>query len=118
MGTISGSAVANVATTGTLTIPLMKSLGYSPTFAASVEAIASTGGMIMPPIMGASAMIMAEFLGVPYVAIMKAALIPALLYYFSTWVVVDLEARVCIFPRCRRRTFLIFVPFSSSAATC
>lgn len=93
MGTISGSAVANVATTGTLTIPLMKSLGYSPTFAASVEAIASTGGMIMPPIMGASAMIMAEFLGVPYVAIMKAALIPALLYYFSTWVVVDLEAR-------------------------
>jgi len=93
MGTISGSAVANVATTGTLTIPLMKSLGYSPAFAASVEAVASTGGMIMPPIMGASAMIMAEFLGVPYVSIMKAALIPALVYYFAVWVVVDLEAR-------------------------
>lgn len=93
MGTISGSAVANVATTGTFTIPLMKKMGYSPEFAASVEAIASTGGMIMPPIMGASAMIMAEFLGVPYVTIMKAALIPALLYYFAIWTVVDLEAR-------------------------
>lgn len=93
MGTISGSAVANVATTGTLTIPMMTQLGYSPAFAASVEAIASTGGMIMPPIMGAAALIMAEFLGVPYASIMKAALIPALLYYFATWVVVDLEAR-------------------------
>ena len=93
MGTISGSAVANVATTGTFTIPMMKRLGYSPEFAASVEAIASTGGMIMPPIMGASAMIMAEFLGVPYATIMKAALIPALLYYFAIWMVVDLEAR-------------------------
>lgn len=93
MGTISGSAVANVATTGTFTIPMMKKMGYSPEFSASVEAIASTGGMIMPPIMGASAMIMAEFLGVPYVTIMKAALIPALLYYFAIWMVVDLEAR-------------------------
>lgn len=93
MGTISGSAVANVATTGTFTIPMMKKMGYSPEFSASVEAIASTGGMIMPPIMGASAMIMAEFLGVPYVTIMKAALIPALLYYFAIWTVVDLEAR-------------------------
>lgn len=93
MGTISGSAVANVATTGTLTIPMMIQLGYSPAFAASVEAIASTGGMIMPPIMGSAALIMAEFLGVPYASIMKAALIPALLYYFATWVVVDLEAR-------------------------
>ena len=93
MGTISGSAVANVATTGTFTIPMMKKMGYSPSFAASVEAIASTGGMIMPPIMGASAMIMAEFLGVPYVTIMKAALIPAILYYFAIWMVVDLEAR-------------------------
>ena len=71
----------------------MKKMGYSPSFAASVEAIASTGGMIMPPIMGASAMIMAEFLGVPYVTIMKAALIPAILYYFAIWMVVDLEAR-------------------------
>lgn len=93
MGTISGSAVANVATTGTFTIPMMKRLGYSATFAASVEAVASTGGMIMPPIMGASAMIMAEFLGLPYVTIMKAALIPAILYYIAVWIVVDLEAR-------------------------
>ena len=93
MGTISGSAVANVATTGTITIPLMKSLGYQPVFAACVEAIASTGGMIMPPIMGAAAMIMAEFLGVSYFTIVKAAIIPALLYYFACWMVVDFEAR-------------------------
>lgn len=93
MGTISGSAVANVATTGTLTIPLMKRMGYAPAFAASVEAIASTGGMIMPPIMGAAALIMAEFLGVPYLSIMKAAILPALLYYFAVWLVVDFEAK-------------------------
>ncbi len=102
MGTISGSAVANVATTGTLTIPMMKKTGYSPVFAASVEAVASTGGMIMPPIMGASAMIMAEFLGVPYVMIMKAALFPALLYYFAVWMVVDLEARRLNLPVMRK----------------
>lgn len=93
MGTISGSAVANVATTGVFTIPLMKKLGYSSQFAASVEAIASTGGMIMPPIMGAAAFIMAEFLGVSYMKIMSSAIIPALLYYFSVWVVVDFEAQ-------------------------
>lgn len=93
MGTISGSAVANVATTGALTIPLMKKNGYPSAFAASVEAISSTGGMIMPPIMGATAFIMAEFLGVPYFTIMKAGIIPALLYYFATWMVVDFEAR-------------------------
>lgn len=102
MGTISGSAVANVATTGTFTIPMMKKLGYSPSFAASVEAIASTGGMIMPPIMGASAMIMAEFLGVPYVTIMKAALIPAILYYLAIWMVVDFEARRLKLPTLKR----------------
>jgi TRAP transporter 4TM/12TM fusion protein len=102
MGTISGSAVANVATTGTLTIPMMKRTGYSPVFAASVEAVASTGGMIMPPIMGASAMIMAEFLGVPYVLIMKSALVPALLYYFAVWMVVDLEARRLNLPVMRK----------------
>jgi len=93
LGTISGSAVANVATTGVFTIPMMKKMGYAPPFAATVEAVASTGGMIMPPIMGAAAFIMAEFLGVPYVKIMTAAIIPALLYYFSIWVVVDLEAQ-------------------------
>jgi TRAP transporter 4TM/12TM fusion protein len=108
MGTISGSAVANVATTGTLTIPMMKRTGYSPVFAASVEAVASTGGMIMPPIMGASAMIMAEFLGVPYVMIMKAALIPALLYYFAVWMVVDFEARRLNLPTLRREEMLSF----------
>lgn len=102
MGTISGSAVANVATTGTLTIPMMRKTGYSPVFAASVEAVASTGGMIMPPIMGASAMIMAEFLGVPYVLIMKSALVPALLYYFAVWMVVDLEARRLNLPVMRK----------------
>lgn len=106
MGTISGSAVANVATTGTFTIPMMKKMGYSPEFAASVEAIASTGGMIMPPIMGASAMIMAEFLGVPYVTIMKAALLPALLYYFAIWTVVDLEARRLKLPTLKKGSAL------------
>ena len=93
LGTISGSAVANVATTGVFTIPMMKKMGYSPAFSATVESIASTGGMIMPPIMGAAAFIMAEFLGVPYMKVMSAALIPALLYYVSVWVVVDLEAQ-------------------------
>lgn len=93
MGTISGSAAANVATTGSFTIPMMKKIGYSPTFAGAVEAAASTGGMIMPPVMGAAAFIMAGFLGVPYVKIMLSAIIPALLYYLSIWVVIDLEAR-------------------------
>ena len=102
MGTLSGSAVANVATTGTLTIPMMKKLGYEPSFAACVEAIASTGGMIMPPIMGAAAMIMAEFLSVSYVQIMKAALIPAILYYFACWMVVDFEARRLNLPHLSR----------------
>jgi len=92
MGTISGSAVANVATTGSLTIPLMKKTGFSSTFAASVEAVASTGGMIMPPVMGAAAFVMAEFLGVSYFRIVKAAIIPAFLYFFAAWMVVDFEA--------------------------
>jgi len=80
-GSISGSAAANVATTGTFTIPLMKKMGYSSHFAGAVEAVASTGGMIMPPIMGSGAFIMAEILGIPYFVIIKAAFIPALLYY-------------------------------------
>jgi len=102
MGTISGSAVANVATTGTITIPMMKKLGYTPAFSACVEAIASTGGMIMPPIMGAAAMIMAEFLGESYITIMKAAIIPAILYYFACWMVVDFEARRLNLPALKR----------------
>lgn len=92
MGTVSGTAVANVATTGSFTIPLMKKVGYSPIFAAAVEAVSSTGGQIMPPIMGASAFIMAGLLGIPYISVVKAAIIPALLYYFAVWLAVDLRA--------------------------
>lgn len=93
MGTISGSAQANVATTGAFTIPLMKQVGYKPEFAGAVEATASTGGILMPPIMGAAAFIMASYLGLPYVKIMYAGIIPALFYYFAVFVMVDLEAR-------------------------
>ncbi len=91
-GTISGSAVANVVGTGTFTIPMMKRIGYRPHFAGAVEAVASTGGMIMPPVMGAAAFVMAEILGVPYVSVCIAAIIPAVLYYFSLFVFIDLEA--------------------------
>ncbi|OGP62368.1 MAG: hypothetical protein A2170_16095 [Deltaproteobacteria bacterium RBG_13_53_10] len=83
MGTISGSAVANVATTGSFTIPLMKRLGYQPHVAGSIETAASTGGQIMPPVMGAAAFLMAEFLGIPYLDICKAATLPAVLYFFA-----------------------------------
>lgn len=93
MGTISGSAVANVATTGAFTIPLMKKTGYRPEFAGAVEAAASTGGIIMPPIMGAVAFVMAGFLGVPYAQVALAAIIPALLYYAALSFTVDLEAK-------------------------
>ncbi|MFJ8261031.1 TRAP transporter permease [Rummeliibacillus sp. NPDC094406] len=92
-GMLSGSAVANVATTGTFTIPLMKKLGLKPRFAAAVEAAASTGGMIMPPIMGAAAFIMAGFLGVGYNVIVLAAIVPALLYYASLIIAIDIEAK-------------------------
>jgi TRAP transporter 4TM/12TM fusion protein len=93
MGTISGSAQANVATTGTFTIPLMKKVGYSPRFSGAVEAAASTGGILMPPIMGAASFIMASFLGIPYVQIMYAGIIPALFYYFAIFVMVDFRAK-------------------------
>ncbi|SMF73720.1 TRAP transporter, 4TM/12TM fusion protein [Tistlia consotensis] len=92
-GSISGSAVANVMTTGTFTIPLMKKIGYKPSFAGAVEAVASTGGQIMPPIMGASAFVMAEFLGVSYLTVAGFAILPALLYYFAVFMAVHLEAR-------------------------
>jgi TRAP transporter 4TM/12TM fusion protein len=92
-GMISGSAAANVVTTGAFTIPLMKSLGYRPHFAGAVEAVASTGGQIMPPIMGAAAFIMAEFLGIAYRDVIIAAFIPAVLYFVSCWMMVDFEAR-------------------------
>ena len=92
MGTINGSAIANVLTTGQFTIPLMIRFGYSRAFAGAVEATASMGGQIMPPVMGAVAFIMAETIGVPYYEIALAALIPALLYYASAFWMVHLEA--------------------------
>ena len=92
MGTISGSGVANVVTTGQFTIPLMKRFGYRPAFAGGVEATASMGGQIMPPVMGAVAFIMAETLGVDYIEVVKAALIPASLYFASAFWMVHLEA--------------------------
>jgi len=92
MGTISGSGVANVLTVGQFTIPLMKRFGYTSVFAGAVEATASMGGQIMPPVMGAVAFIMAETLNVPYADIVKAAVIPALLYYFTAFWMVHLEA--------------------------
>ncbi|RNF35004.1 TRAP transporter permease [Paracoccus methylarcula] len=91
-GMISGSAVANVATTGNFTIPMMIRLGYPRPFAAAVEAVASTGGQIAPPIMGAAAFVMAEILGVPYLTIIVAAIIPAALFYLSVFVTVHIVA--------------------------
>ncbi|MGI6469711.1 MAG: TRAP transporter permease [Syntrophomonadaceae bacterium] len=93
MGTISGSSVANVAGTGSFTIPMMKKLGYRPEFAGAVEAAASTGGQLMPPIMGAAAFLMAEFVGIPYISVAKAAVIPALLYFTGVMLCVHLEAK-------------------------
>lgn len=92
MGTISGSGVANVVTTGQFTIPLMKRFGYRPAFAGGVEATASMGGQIMPPVMGAVAFIMAETLGIEYYEVVKAAIIPAMLYFGSAFWMVHLEA--------------------------
>ncbi|WP_066251318.1 TRAP transporter permease [Neobacillus drentensis] len=92
MGTMSGSPVANVASIGHFTIPLMKKIGYSPQVAASIEAVASTGGSIMPPIMGAGAFVMAELTGISYSKIVIAAIIPAILYYLSIFTFVDFEA--------------------------
>jgi len=91
-GTISGSSQANVATTGSFTIPLMKSVGYEPYFAGAIEAIASQGGVFMPPVMGASAFIMSSFLGIPYLTIMLAGFTPAFLYYFTLYHMIDLKA--------------------------
>ena len=93
MGTVSGSSVANVVGTGSLTIPMMKKLGYHRNFAGAVEAAASTGGQLMPPVMGAAAFLMAEFVGVPYIDIVKAAAIPALLYFVGIWLGVHFEAK-------------------------
>ena len=88
-GSISGSASANVASTGAITLPAMTRLGYPKSFAAAVEAVASSGGQIMPPLMGAGAFVMVELTGIPYTSIMAAAFIPALLYFFTVWVGID-----------------------------
>lgn len=92
-GTISGSSVANVVTSGSFTIPMMKKTGYSKEFAGGVEAAASTGGQLMPPIMGAAAFLMAEFTGIAYWDIAKAAAVPAFLYFAGIWIMVHLEAK-------------------------
>jgi TRAP transporter 4TM/12TM fusion protein len=91
-GSISGVAVSNIVATGIITIPMMKKSGYSSRLAASVEAVASTGGQLMPPVMGAVAFLMADFLELPYSSIVVAALVPALLYYVALFIQADLEA--------------------------
>ncbi len=93
MGMINGSAIANVATTGTITIPLMKQTGYKKEFAGAVEAVASTGGQFCPPIMGAVGFVMAEFLGMSYTKVMLAAIVPAFLYYLGLLFAVHFEAK-------------------------
>ena len=92
MGSISGSAIANVVTSGSFTIPLMKQLGYKPEQAGGVEAAASTGGQIMPPIMGAGAFLIAEYTGLPYLDIVKLSILPAILYFTTVYLFVDIIA--------------------------
>ena len=92
-GTVSGSSVSNTVSTGSFTIPLMKKLGYEPEFAGAVEAAASTGGQIMPPVMGSAAFLISESCGVPYRQLMLCALIPASLYFTGIWISVHLEAK-------------------------
>ena len=93
LGTVSGSSVSNTVGSGSFTIPMMKKLGYKGEFAGAVEASASTGGQLMPPIMGAAAFLMAESLGMPYITIVKAAVIPAMLYFTGIFITVHLEAK-------------------------
>ncbi|MBQ9022106.1 MAG: TRAP transporter permease [Eggerthellaceae bacterium] len=92
-GMVSGSSVGNTVTTGSVTIPMMKKTGYKPEFAAAVEAASSTGGQIMPPIMGAAAFLMAEYMGIPYIEVAAKAVIPALLYFAGIFITVHLEAK-------------------------
>jgi len=99
MGSLSGSAVANVVTTGTLTIPLMRRAGFAPHFAAAIEAAASTGGQLMPPVMGAGAFILATWTGIPYAQVAAAALLPALLYYGALFAAVHFSAVKLNLPR-------------------
>ena len=93
LGAISGSSTANVMTTGTFTIPMMKKIGYRPAFAGAVEAVASTGGQIMPPIMGAAAFVMAELLAVSYLTVVSIAIVPAILYFIAVFFAVHFEAK-------------------------
>ena len=92
-GMVSGSSVGNTVTTGSVTIPMMKKTGYKPAFAGAVEAASSTGGQIMPPIMGAAAFLMAEYMGIPYIEVAAKAIIPALLYFAGIFIAVHLEAK-------------------------
>jgi TRAP transporter 4TM/12TM fusion protein len=92
-GSLSGSSVANVVTTGSFTIPTMINMGYSPRLAGAIEAVASTGGQLMPPVMGACAFIMAEIIGVPYITICKIAVIPAILYFFAAGIFIHFESK-------------------------
>ena len=92
-GMVSGSSVGNTVTTGSVTIPMMKKTGYRPEFAGAVEAASSTGGQIMPPIMGAAAFLMAEYMGIPYIEVAAKAIIPALLYFAGIFITVHLEAK-------------------------
>lgn len=102
VGMISGSAAGNVAVTGSLTIPMMIKEGYEPAKAGAISAVAATGGQIMPPVMGAAAFIMAEIIGKPYVYIMKAAVLPAVLYFLSIFIIVHLEAKKGRFETCKK----------------
>ena len=122
-GSVSGSAVSNVASTGAITIPMMKEGGYRPKTAAAIEAAASTGGQLMPPIMGAAAFLLAENLQATYTEVMLAALVPSLLYYFSLFVFADLEAgrrgiarieesRIPALLGVVRRGWFVFAPFA------
>jgi TRAP-type uncharacterized transport system fused permease subunit len=93
MGSVSGSAVGNVVATGSFTIPMMKRIGYQPHVAGAIEAAASTGGQLMPPIMGAGAFLMAEFTNTSYLTIIKIALVPAIMYYLTVLCFVHIEAQ-------------------------
>lgn len=90
---VSGSSVGNTVTTGSVTIPMMKRTGYKPEFAGAVEAAASTGGQIMPPIMGAAAFLMAEYMDIPYAQVAVKAILPAVLYFTGIFIAVHLEAK-------------------------
>ncbi|MBQ8692703.1 MAG: TRAP transporter fused permease subunit, partial [Synergistaceae bacterium] len=112
-GMVSGSSVGNTVTTGSITIPMMKRTGYKPEFAGAVEAAASTGGQIMPPIMGAAAFLMAEYMGIPYTQVALKAILPAVLYFAGIYIAVHLEAKklgLKGIPREELPRFITFIP--------